>query len=191
MSDPGSALVQAAARANVGIVPLPGPSAVTAAVAASGIVSGWFRFCGFLPRAGSARSDALARILSTPEAVVLFESPQRLAATLGELAELCPERPLVIAREMTKVHEEFLRGTVAELASPPREWLGEVTLVLGPNPGAGATNVSESDLDLRIEAELEQGAPAKAIAQRVAAWSGRSRREIYERVLAAKARADH
>jgi 16S rRNA (cytidine1402-2'-O)-methyltransferase len=191
VSDPGSALVQAAVRARVRVVPIPGPSALTAAIAASGIVTGGFRFFGFLPRAGTARAGALARILSTPESVVLFESPQRFSATLAELSQLCPGRAAVVAREMTKVHEEFLRGTVAELASPEREWLGEITLVLGPDPEAGAaSNVTEQDLDARIEAELEHGAPAKAIAQRVAAWSGRSRREIYERVLAAKARAE-
>ncbi|HEX9295384.1 MAG TPA: 16S rRNA (cytidine(1402)-2'-O)-methyltransferase [Polyangiaceae bacterium] len=190
VSDPGSALVQAAARAHVRVVPIPGPSALTAAVAASGIVTGGFRFCGFLPRGGTARSDALTRILSTPEPVVLFEAPQRLAATLAELSELCPERALVVAREMTKLHEEFVRGTVAELASAAREWLGEITLVLGADAEAGAgVKVSDGELDARIDAELQGGATAKTVAQRVAAWSGRSRREVYERVLAAKERA--
>jgi 16S rRNA (cytidine1402-2'-O)-methyltransferase len=189
VSDPGAALVQAAVGAGIRVVPIPGPSAVTAAVAASGIVTGGFRFYGFLPRSGSARADALASILSTPEAVVFFESPQRVAATLAELAELCPERPLVIAREMTKVHEEFVRGSVAEVAAAPREWLGEVTLVLGPDAEAGAIAKDDEEIDLRIDAELAKGQSAKAVAQRVAAWSGRPRREIYERVVAAKSKS--
>jgi 16S rRNA (cytidine1402-2'-O)-methyltransferase len=191
VSDPGAALVQAAVSAGIRVVPIPGPSAVTAAVAASGIVTGGFRFYGFLPRAGTARADALASILSTPEAVVLFESPQRLAATLAELGELCPERPIVVAREMTKVHEEFVRGTVADVAASPRDWLGEVTLVLGPD--ANATSIEKPDddsIDARIDAELARGQSAKTVAQRVAAWSGRPRREIYERVVSAKNRSD-
>jgi 16S rRNA (cytidine1402-2'-O)-methyltransferase len=190
VSDPGAALVKAATAANVRIVPIPGPSAVTAAVTASGIVTGGFRFYGFLPRSGTARADALASVLATPEAVVLFESPQRLAATLTELAELCPKRELVVAREMTKVHEEFVRGTVASVASEPREWLGEATLVLGPDADAAAgAKVTDEQVDERIDAELAGGQTAKTVAQRVAAWSGRSRREIYERVLSAKTRA--
>jgi 16S rRNA (cytidine1402-2'-O)-methyltransferase len=190
VSDPGAALAQAALGAGVRVVPIPGASAVTAAVAASGVVTGGFRFYGFLPRAGSARADSLASILSTPEAVVFFESPQRLAATLTELAELCPERSIVVAREMTKVHEEFVRGTVAELAKEPRDWLGEATIVLGPDAAAASgAKPGDDEIDARIDAELARGQGAKAVAQRVAAWSGRSRREIYERVVAAKSRA--
>jgi 16S rRNA (cytidine1402-2'-O)-methyltransferase len=184
VSDPGAAVVGAAIEAGVAVVPIPGASAVTAAVAASGLVSGPFRFFGFLPRTGTARADALASILATPEPVVFFESPQRVAETLLELAELCPDRKLVIAREMTKVHEEFVRGTVAEIAAHSREWLGEATLVLGPDAEAGAgAKVDDDRVDARIETELAKGLGAKAVAQRVAAWSGRSRREIYERVI--------
>jgi 16S rRNA (cytidine1402-2'-O)-methyltransferase len=184
VSDPGSALVHAALGANVRVVPIPGASALTTAVAVSGIVSGAFRFFGFLPRAGSARADALAVLLATPEAVVIFESPQRLASTLTELAELCPHRSLVVAREMTKVHEDFVRGTVAEIAAQEREWLGEATLVLGPDSGAGAkAPVGEAEIDERIDQELARGESSKNVAQRVAAWSGRSRKEIYQRVL--------
>jgi len=189
VSDPGAALAAAAVAANIRIVPIPGPSAVTAAVAASAIVTGGFRFFGFLPRTGTARADAIASVLATPEAVVFFESPQRMGDTLAELAQVCPERELVVAREMTKLHEEFVRGTVAAVAAVPREWLGEITIVLGPdaNAGAGAKRTDE-EVDLRIEAELGRGQGAKAVAQRVAAWSGRSRREIYDRVLSAKNR---
>jgi len=191
VSDPGPALVQAALEAGIRVVPIPGASALTSAVAASGIVSGGFRFFGFLPRHGSARADALASVLATPEAVVFFESPQRLAATLTELAELCPARPLVVAREMTKIHEEFIRGTVAEVAAEPREWLGEATLVLGPDSGAGAhAPVSEAQIDERIDQELARGESSKNTAQRVSAWSGRSRKEIYQRVLLRKPNGD-
>jgi 16S rRNA (cytidine1402-2'-O)-methyltransferase len=188
VSDPGAALVQAALEAGIRVVPIPGPSALTAAVAVAGTVSGGFRFFGFLPRAGSARADALATVLATPETVVIFESPQRMAATLAELAELCPERSLVVAREMTKVHEEFVRGTVAEVAAKGREWLGEATLVLGPDASAAArAPVGDAEIDQRIDQELARGEPSKSAAQRIAAWSGRSRKEIYQRILLRKA----
>jgi 16S rRNA (cytidine1402-2'-O)-methyltransferase len=189
VSDPGAALVKAAVDAGVRVVPIPGASAVTAAVAASGVVTGGFRFFGFLPRGGTARADALGSILSTPESVVFFESPQRIAETLRELAELCPDRALVVAREMTKVHEEFVRGTVAEVAAAARDWMGEITLVLGPDAEAGAgAKLGDAEVDARIDAEIARGQSVKDIAQRVAAWSGRSRREIYERVVSAKSR---
>jgi 16S rRNA (cytidine1402-2'-O)-methyltransferase len=194
VSDPGSALVRAAAGAGVRVVPIPGPSAVTAAIAASGLADGGFRFFGFLPRGGSARADALTAVLATPEAVVFFEAPTRVAATLGELAALCPARPLVVAREMTKLHEELLRGTVAEIAAreSDREWLGEVTLVLGADSEAGAgAKIDDERVEARIREELARGETAKTVAQRVAAWAGRSRREIYERVLDVKGRGGH
>jgi 16S rRNA (cytidine1402-2'-O)-methyltransferase len=193
VSDPGAALVRAAALAGVRVSPIPGPSAVTAAIAASGLAEGRFRFFGFLPRGGSARADALSAILSTPEPVVLFEAPPRVGATLAELAALCPARPLVIARELTKVHEELLRGTVAELMQShrDREWLGEVTLVLGADAEARAgAKVDDAAVDTRIRDELGRGETAKTVAQRVAAWSGRSRREIYQRVLDVRGRRE-
>jgi 16S rRNA (cytidine1402-2'-O)-methyltransferase len=192
VSDPGGALVRASVEADVRVVPIPGPSAVTSAIAASGLGDGGFRFFGFLPRAGTARADSLATLLATPEAVVFFEAPQRIAATLAELAALCPARPLVIAREMTKLHEELLRGSVAEIAAAERdrEWLGEITVVLGTDATAGAgAKIDDESIAARIREELSRGETAKNIAQRVAAWSGRSRREIYQRVLESQQRA--
>lgn len=187
VSDPGTALVRAAIDAGISVTVVPGPSAVTAAVAISGLVTGGFRFFGFLPRSGSARREALARVRSTPEAVVLFEAPNRTAATLVELAELCPDRAAAIARELSKLHEEVVRGAVAELAKLDREWLGEVTIVLGPDERAEEEPaIDEAQLDARIERELAAGATPRDAADRVAAWSGRPRREVYARVLARK-----
>jgi 16S rRNA (cytidine1402-2'-O)-methyltransferase len=184
VSDPGAALIEASVARGVPVVPIPGPSAVTAAVSASGLVSGGFMFVGFLPRSGTPRADALTKIAATPEPVVLFESPQRLAETLRELGAVMPTRRAVIARELTKVHEEILRGTLAEIATAEREWIGEITVVIGPDADAGAHTVSDEDIDARLERELATGDAVKVVAQRVAAWSGRSRREIYERALA-------
>ncbi len=188
VSDPGSALVRAAIAAGVRVVPIPGPSAVLAALVASGLAGdGGFRFLGFLPRGGPTRHAAIARACETPEAVVIFEAPSRTNETLADLARATPERDACVARELTKVHEELVRGTLAALAADAREWLGEVALVLGPHdPAAREATIDDAQIDARIDEELARGAHAKEAAERVAAWSGRPRREIYERVVRRK-----
>lgn len=186
VSDPGTALVRAAVAAGVRVVPVPGPSAVLAALAASGLVEGAFRFLGFLPRSGVERADALALVASTPEVVVLFESPHRLADTLVDLARLTPERDAVVARELTKLHEELVRGTLAELAGLEREWLGEIALVLGPRTITSDEVVDDALVTRWVDEALSSGARARDAAEVVAARSGLSRREAYARVLARK-----
>jgi 16S rRNA (cytidine1402-2'-O)-methyltransferase len=190
VSDPGEALVEAAIAAGLPVVPIPGASAVLAAVAASGIAGdGRFRFVGFLPREGAARRAAVAVVCETPEAVVLFEAPGRVQETLRELADATPERSACVARELTKVHEEFCRGTCSALAADEREWLGEVVLVLGPHaPEDREAKIDDAALDARIDEALERGDHARSIADRLAAWSGRQRRAVYERVQERKKR---
>jgi len=122
VSDPGTELVRAAIEAGLRVVPIPGPSAVLAALVASGLSGGAFRFLGFLPRKGTDRRDVLETVRSTPEVVVLFESPERTAETLADLARIMPQRRCVVARELTKLHEEFGRWTVGafpRIAFPP------------------------------------------------------------------------
>ncbi len=184
VSDPGTALVAAAVAAEVAIVPIPGPSAVTTAIAAAGLVTGGFRFVGFLPRSGEARREAIDLVRKTPESVVLFEAPQRCAATLADLARSTPTRQAVIARELTKLHEELTRGTLADLATKEREWLGEVTLVLGPLAPEATAGPTDEAIDARIDAELGKGRRAKEVAEDVALETGRPRREIYARIIA-------
>ncbi|MEO8875351.1 MAG: 16S rRNA (cytidine(1402)-2'-O)-methyltransferase, partial [Polyangiaceae bacterium] len=111
VSDPGSALVKAATAAGIRVIPIPGASAVLAALAASGLSENGFRFLGFLPRTGTARRDLIARAAETPEAVILFEAPSRVQDTLKDLAEIMPNRASCVARELTKIHEEFVRGS--------------------------------------------------------------------------------
>jgi len=191
VSDPGDALVRAAIAAGVRVVPIPGPSAVLAALVASGLGGGaGFRFMGFLPREGPPRARAIAEACATPEPVVLFESPNRIAATLSELAEATPAREGCVARELTKMHEELVRGTLAELAALDREWIGEIALVLGAHtPESREATVDDAALDARIDEELARGGHAKSIAERLAAWCGRPRRDVYERVVARKSGA--
>ncbi|EYF02184.1 16S rRNA (cytidine(1402)-2'-O)-methyltransferase [Chondromyces apiculatus] len=191
VSDPGNALVRAAAAAGAPVVPIPGASAVMAALSVSGLVTGGFRFVGFLPRGGRERREALALVASTPEAVVLFESPHRTTDTLRDLAERIPRRQVLIARELTKVHEELLRGSLADLAAraQEREWRGEVTLVVGPaEPGeAGeAEGLSDAEIDARIDRDLALGRRPRDIADELSVELGVPRRTIYARVTARK-----
>jgi 16S rRNA (cytidine1402-2'-O)-methyltransferase len=185
VSDPGGALVQSAIAAGVRVVPIPGPSAVLAALVASGLATdAGFRFVGFLPRSGPPRHAAITMIATTPEPVVVFEAPNRTQETLVDLAAATPARAACVARELTKVHEEIVRGSLGELAAAPRAWIGEVAIVLGPHdPGSHAAAIDDAAIDAKIDDELRTGAHAKVIAERVAAWSGRPKRDIYQRVV--------
>ena len=190
VSDPGRALVQAAVAAGVPITSLPGASAVTTAVALSGLVAGPFLFLGFLPRQGSGRKDLLRRIEHETLPVVLFEAPHRMQETLVDLSAHCPERQAAVCRELTKLHEEVLRGPLQDLAQNVREWLGEIVVVLGeaaalPIPGSG-----DDDLRKRARALVEGGASVKAIASHLSEISGRARREVYALVLEVKGDPD-
>ncbi len=132
VSDPGFVLVRGCVAAGLAVEVLPGPSAAIAALVASALPAQRWRFAGFLPRKRSELLDAF----SSPETLVAFESPRRVAASLAVLAAADPQRPVAVCRELTKVHEEVVRGTAAELAArykdePPR---GEVALVVGPAP---------------------------------------------------------
>ncbi|MFN7135448.1 MAG: 16S rRNA (cytidine(1402)-2'-O)-methyltransferase, partial [Myxococcales bacterium] len=112
ISDPGTLLVQQAVAAGVRVVPIPGPSAVVAALSASGLRTDRFYFAGFLPRSGTSRKEALAALARLEATLVLYESPRRLGETLEELARELGPRRAAVARELTKVHEEFVRGTL-------------------------------------------------------------------------------
>jgi 16S rRNA (cytidine1402-2'-O)-methyltransferase len=187
VSDPGGVLIEAAIREGIVVVPIPGPSAVLSALVASGLVGdGRFRFLGFLPRDGSARRDAIATAAATPETVILFEAANRTTGTLEELALATPSRRAAVARELTKMHEEIVQGTLGELAKDAREWRGEVVLVLGPHSPASEESVDDDALDARIDEGLAKGAHAKSLSEQLAAWSGRPKREVYARVLARK-----
>jgi 16S rRNA (cytidine1402-2'-O)-methyltransferase len=184
ISDPGRALVDACTRHGAATSVVPGASALTAAVALSGLVDAAFHFIGFLPRRGGSRRRRLEAAARSHDAVVLFESPQRMQATLRELSELCPERAAFVGRELTKRHEEGARGSVAELAGRA-DWRGEIVLVLGP----GAT-ADDPILDLRralactaLELAIEHGASPAHAARRLAEVSGMPRRELYARAL--------
>jgi len=179
ISDPGAQMVQAAVAADLPVVVVPGASAVTAAVALSGVVEAAFVFLGFLPRKGQKRRAALGRVAGTTEAVVLFEAPGRTSETLRDLAELMPERAAVVCREMTKLHEEAARGTLAMLAQRD-DWRGEVVIVLGPSPSADEERAPEFETQrAEIVARLSAGGHVRTVAAELAALWGLPRRDVY------------
>ena len=188
VSDPGGELVATWAGEGGQVVPIPGASAVLAAVAASGLAGPRWGFEGFLPRGGRERRERLARIGSDDRATVLFEGPTRLAATLRDLAEACgADRPAAVCRELTKLHEQVVRGTLAELEMAVRDGSiptrGEVALVVAGADGAAVARPSTIGLDearARVAALVAGGMGAADAARHVAAETGLPRRGLYQ-----------
>jgi 16S rRNA (cytidine1402-2'-O)-methyltransferase len=174
VSDPGFLLVQAAVAAGLSVVVLPGPSSVLAALVASGLPAERWRFVGFVPRKASERDELFA----ASETVVAFESPRRVAATLKALAAVDGDRPVAVCRELTKIHEEVVRGGAAELAkryqgADPK---GEVVLVIGP----GAAEEADADAALdAVRRLVDAGARPRAAAGVVADLTGARANELY------------
>jgi 16S rRNA (cytidine1402-2'-O)-methyltransferase len=181
--DPGAELVAiVAADGNHRIVPIPGVSALATALSVAGFTEGAVTFVGFLPVKGKERAEALAAVNASHGIVVLYESPHRLADTLRELAELAPTRHALVARELTKMHEELVRGTLAELAQRfAGETKGELTIVLGPVT-AEAVSADVQAIDRAIDRALAAGLSARDVATAVAAVLELPRREVYSRV---------
>ena len=179
LSDPGARLVHAAIAAGIQVVPIPGPSALLAALVASDIDSETFTFYGFLPRTGRARGDALAEVASSGHTAVIYEAPTRLVATLTALEERgVGDRQVAVAREMTKQYEEVRRGTLSALRAyysdvPPR---GEVVIVL-----AGATTRATDDNVVRERARAlsAEGRSARDIATTLVTELGVARNRAY------------
>jgi 16S rRNA (cytidine1402-2'-O)-methyltransferase len=176
ISDPGFRLVRAALERDLEIEVLPGPSAVTTALVASGLPADRWRFEGFLPR----RAGELERVLRSAETVVAFESPRRLPQSLAALAALAPDRPAAVCRELTKLHEEVARGTLGELARRFREDVkGEIVLVLAP---ARTTGAQGPDLAFAVDALrrlVQSGARPRAAASVVGALTGTRPNDLY------------
>ena len=182
VSDPGWVLVRACADAGVRVEVLPGPSAVDVALVASALPAERWAFVGFLPR----RAGELTRVWEMDTTVVAFESPRRLGASLASLAGVDPERPVAVCRELTKVHEEVVRGTAAELASrysgeAPR---GEIVVVVG---AAAEGAVDEDRAVEALEALLATGARARPAAAVVASLTGVPANRLYRKVAASSA----
>lgn len=188
ISDPGYHLVRAAIDAGYPVVPIPGPNAAIAALAASGLPTDSFVFAGFLPRQESRRREALERLSWLPQTIVLYEAPHRIEACLADLLRGLGDRRIAVAREVTKVHEEFWRGTLAaameHFTGPQR---GEFTLVIA---GREETTWTRAEVASALAALKSQGvAPAEA-ARSVASEAGWPRAEVYRLGLDAAADGD-
>jgi 16S rRNA (cytidine1402-2'-O)-methyltransferase len=185
VSDPGVELVHACHQAKLRVVGISGPSAVTTAVSASGLVQGAFTFLGFLPRSGTKRERALQRIVESVDPCVLFEAPNRLGDTLRELADRIGQREACVARELSKMHEELKVASLRELAAEGERWRGECTLIVAGRGEAPRSDTGSTGSALRTEivTALRAGAGTKALADALAERTGRSRKEMYSLVL--------
>ena len=182
VSDPGEVLVGRWAAAGGTVVPIPGASAVLAALVASGLPAARWGFEGFLPRKGRERKERLARIATDERATVLYEAHGRTAATLHDLARACGgERQAVVARELTKLHEEVRRGTLAELAAAAeaRPAKGEVVIVVAGATEAQAVAVSLEAGRARVDHLVAEGLKRSAAAKLVAEETGLPRRDLF------------
>jgi len=185
VSDPGERLVRAAVAEGHPVSAVPGPSAALAALVMSGLPTGRFCFEGFLPRSGSGRAERLAELAGERRTMVLYEAPHRLARTLDDLARhLGGDRTVVIGRELTKLHEELWRGTLAEAAaraaaSEPR---GEHTLVIAGAPAP--PTATADDVEAALRRALAAGHERKEAVRLVAGALGLPRRVVYDAALA-------
>ncbi len=189
VSDPGYRVVRAAVELGARVVPIPGPSALLAALVASGLPTDSFFFAGFPPRKTGARRLLFARLDQLGSTLIFYESPHRVGTTLAELATVLGEhRAACLARELTKTHEELVRGTLGDLATRYAETrpLGEVTLVVaGAGDGEKLTD-DDDTLVARARSLLGTGMSARDVADALAEESPRSRRDIYQLVMAVR-----
>lgn len=186
ISDPGARVVEAVLDRGHTVVPIPGPSAVLAALVGSGLPSERFSFLGFMPRKGRERAAFMERLATASETTVFFESPERLAALMEDLTETAgPDRQCAVARELTKLHEEFVRGSVEEVRghfrqNPPR---GEITVVLAATPAPEASaRVDEEAVAALARPLLNQGHRPSQVAREVARRLGIPRNQAYQLV---------
>lgn len=179
ISDPGERLVAEAVARGLAVIPVPGASAVIAALSASGLPTSRFHFLGFLPRTASEARAMLDEVSGLSATLVLYESPRRLGETLALLREVLGPRRAVVARELTKLHEELVRGTLAELEARYRtaEVLGEVVIVVEGR--AQRTRWSEGEVRQALEAGLGRGEKLKALSTELARQAGWTSQDVY------------
>ena len=191
LSDPGQKLIEACADAGLRVEVIPGPSAVPAALVTSGLPTARFVFDGFLPRTASARRRRIESLAAEERTLVLFEAPHRLVATLTDLTAILGPRRAAVARELTKIHEETVRGTLPELLAhfdeaPPR---GETTIVIeGSGPPVNPRHADSADLAGAVAAEIGAGRSKKDAIAAVAARNKVPKKVVYQAVLDGRSR---
>ena len=191
ISDPGYRVIRLAIERGIRVVPAPGPSALIAALAAGGLPTDSFQFLGFLPAKSGQRRTLLETLRSATHTTVVYEAPHRIAETMKDVVELLGvERPVVLARELTKMHEEFIRGTAAEVLArvQEHELKGEITLLIGKSEAQEAPS-EKTDIAHRLaEIMREQRLDEKAALKIVAKERGLSKSEVYRELQRRKSR---
>jgi 16S rRNA (cytidine1402-2'-O)-methyltransferase len=179
ISDPGYELIAAASKQNIQVVPIPGASAITTALAVSGLPTDRFTFVGFLPPKAAARRKALEAIVNEPGTIIVLEAPHRLTATLDDILNTLGDRRIAVCREMTKLHEEIFRGTVSEASKHFTNPRGEFTLVI---EGKGAKEKPQitDDVEKKLHEMYLAGATAKEAIGALAGETGLKRKELYQ-----------
>ncbi len=196
LSDPGFLLVQAAIRAGISVIPIPGPSALTTVLVASGLPTDRFAFEGFLPARKSQRRKKLRGLQEEKRTLVFYEVPHRVKESLQDLLEVLGEREMVLGREMTKLHEEFIRGSVSELAAQAKvkEWRGEMTLVVEGKKDRDSDIDRERERERGLKTEIKklrkEGMRVKEIAELLGERFSLSKREVYRMVLEGEGRKE-
>jgi len=188
ISDPGYRLAVEAIRGGIPVIPIPGASALTAVLSAGGLPTDRFVFEGFLPAKKQERRARLRALSSETGTLVIYEAPHRLTETLNDLAEILGDREIVLAREVSKVHEEFLRGRLTEVAKQVagREIKGELTLLIGGS--RGQSEVSQEQIEEEIRKLKDDGLRVKEIAEILGEKYGYSKKEVYRLALAQSGR---
>jgi 16S rRNA (cytidine1402-2'-O)-methyltransferase len=179
ISDPGYELIAEAGRRNIPVVPVPGPSAVTTALAVSGLPADRFTFTGFLPNRAGARRRVLESLSGETGTIIALEAPHRLTAALADILAILGDRRLAVCRELTKLHEEVFRGTVSEAIKHFTEPRGEFTLVIAGKTAADRPKMTE-DIKRQLHQMYLKGARAREAISAVAAATGLSKKELYQ-----------
>jgi 16S rRNA (cytidine1402-2'-O)-methyltransferase len=191
VSDPGYRLVTLCVRHGVSVVPVPGPSAMLAALSAAGLPNEEFLFVGFLPARTSERRRMLERLRIEERTIIFYEAPHRVAESIADLLEILGDRPACIAREVTKLYEEFLRGRLSQLVESlaERPARGEITLLVGPPEQSGVSGLADSTQSLsdRVEELIRQAKLDRKDALKLAAKErGITRRAAYDQLVISK-----
>ncbi|HEU4932428.1 MAG TPA: 16S rRNA (cytidine(1402)-2'-O)-methyltransferase [Pyrinomonadaceae bacterium] len=190
ISDPGFRLVRAAIENDINVVPVPGPSALISALIAAGLPTDEFFFAGFLPSRPNARRTRLTELQSVPGTLIFYEAPHRLAKTLKDALEVLGEREAVVARELTKLHEEIRRGRLSELAADyadmKNDIRGEIVVLIDRNVIATATTKSETSIATLVEQFEQEGLDHRAALKKAARELGLSRAEAYRQLIVLK-----
>ena len=184
ISDPGADLVKLAIKSDIKVCPIPGANAALSALICSGLDTDKFSFAGFLPKSKKNRDDILQKISKRDETLIFYESPHRILKTLDELEKFLGDRNVVIAREITKIHEEFLRGKISDMKNILTEPKGEFVIIV---EGYGEENISETAIENFIDVYknfLAKGIDKKSAIRETAIKFNISRREVYNKVVA-------